>query len=375
MRFTCTRDNLLHALDVVSPLAGKHTHLPILTNVLIQASESRVEFVSTNLEVAVRAHVRAKVDTAGAYTVPAKTLSDYIHLITTEQVEIIQEGAELAITAGSSSTKIKGAPADDYPVIPAIDEDHAYAANREVLKTALSRVAIAVAKNEIRPELSGINWQFFPDRYPGLVLAATDSYRLAEAKMPLAQGADKNITSLVPARVVYEIVRLLTLTKDIEAKEPVRLWVSDNQIAVRYDIFELTARLIQGKYPDYTQIIPSSFKTAAVFPVDLMVNKIKAASLFTAAGVNAVSFDLNVAGQTVGVSSTSTQTGEHSSELEADVKGEENSILLNHRYVLDGLQHLGGAEAVLHVNSADAPCMLKPKEETDYLYIVMPIRQ
>lgn len=375
MRFTCTRDNILHALEIVSPLAGRHSHLPILTNVFIQAGESRVELASTNLELAVRAQVRAKVDATGSFTVPAKTLADYINLVGSDNVEVALDGSELVLTAGNSSTKIKGTGSEDFPVIPGIEEDHAYVTGKDELRNALANVVIASAKNEIRPELSGVAWQFITERFQGLVLAATDSYRLAEARVPLAQGVDADISCIVPSRVVYEMIRLLSLSRGPDVENNVRLWVSSNQIAMRYDIFELTARLIQGKYPDYGQIIPEKFKTTAVFPIDPMVNKIKVASLFTTTGVNAVSFDLNISGQTVGVSSASTQTGEHSSELEAEVRGEESSILLNHRYVLDGLQHLLGPEASLNMNSADAPCLFKSTTAEDYLYIVMPIRQ
>jgi DNA polymerase-3 subunit beta len=136
----------------------------------------------------------------------------------------------------------------------------------------------------------------------------------------------------------------------------------------------MTSRLVDGKYPDYSQIIPTEFKTKAAFPSDVMVKKIKAAGLFTATGVNAVSFDLNAKEGNIGVSSTNTQTGEHNSEIDAEINGEENSILLNHRYVLDGLQQLDG-EVVFNVNSAEAPCLLQQKNKSDYLYIVMPIRQ
>lgn len=371
----CTRENLTNALDVVSPLAGKHAHLPILTNVLIQAREANVEFASTNLEVAVRTQVRAKVDVPGAFTVPAKTLADYVHLLNQEQVELELQGNELILTSGNSSTKIKGATADEYPVIPGVEEDHAYVVKCDALKNALGKTVIAVAKNEIRPELSGVYWSFRSERYDGLLMAATDSYRLAETKLPLIQGGDKEINCIVPARVVFEIIRLLGLAKDIENGEEVRLWVSSNQIALRYGSFEMTARLVQGKYPDYAQIIPMNFKTTAIVPIEGLVNKIKAASLFTTLGVNAVSFDLNASEHSVGVSSTSTQTGEHSSFLEADVVGEENSILLNHRYVLDGLQHMSTDEAEFKVNSGDTPCLFAPRGKDDYLYIVMPIRQ
>ncbi len=374
MKFVCTKENLQYVLSLVTPLTGKNTNLPILNNLHFVVSDSKVEVVATNLEVAVRAVLRAKIEKTGAFTVPAKTFSDYVHLLSDNQVEVEMVDNELLVTSGSSRTKIKGTSADEYPVIPDIEETHGYTISAPALKHALAKTVIAVAKNEIRPELSGVYFGFFTERYSGLLLAATDSYRLAETRLVVEQGTDV-VQSIVPARAIFEMIRLLTLGESADGESKARLWVSENQIALRYDGFEMTARLIDGRYPDYAQIIPANFKTIATFPTDVMVNKIKAASLFATSGVNAVSFDLNAEGKTVGVSSTSTQTGEHSSEVDADVQGEENSILLNFRYVIDGLQQMETDEVGFKVNSGDSPCLFQPKNSADYLYIVMPIRQ
>ncbi len=373
MKFLCTRENLKQALDTVSPLAGKHSHLPILANILIQATEANVEIIATNLEVAIKTLVRAKVETPGSFTVPAKMLADFVHLLEQETVEISIDGNELILQAGNNHTKIKGMPADEYPVLPEIDEKYGFVIDSQVFKTGLQRTVIAVAKNEIRPELSGVYFRIGTERYDGLLLAATDSYRLAESRVPLLQAGEKDVSCIVPARVVYEAVRLLGMP--VEGERQVRLFISENQIAFRYGMFEMSARLIQGRYPDYAQIIPATFKTTAICQVDNLVKKIKAASLFSATGINSVSFDLNTSQKTLGVSSASTQAGEHSAEMEVDITGDENSILLNYRYVLDGLQQLESDATEFCVNSGDAACMFKPQSKQDYLYIVMPIRQ
>lgn len=372
MKFTCTRENLLQALDVVSSIAGKQVNLPILTNILIQVTTSKVELISTNLEIAVRAPLRAKIEKTGSFTVPAKTLNDYVRLLNNEQVEIFLLDNEISVTCGNSNTKIKGSTAEDYPVLPDVEESVQYGLLVEPFKEALVKTVIAAAKNEIRLELSGVYFGFFTEGYKGLVLAATDSYRLAEKKLSVAQGEEEKVC-IVPARTVYEIIRLLSLGR-AEGEAQLKILINDTQLVLKYNSFELSSRLVDGTYPDYTQIIPTNFKTQATLPVDVMINKVKAASLFTTSGVNAVSFDLNTSDSSVGVSSTSTQKGEHSSKIDAEVSGDENSILLNHRYVLDGLQQMEGDIEFL-MNSADAPCLIKEKGKDDYLYIVMPIRQ
>ena len=372
MKFTCTKENISQVLGLVGGIAGRQTSLPILTNVHIDATEAGVHVIGTNLEIAIKAHLRAKVTSSGSFTVPAKMLADYINLLPDEQVTCSLEGNELLVECGNSSTKIKGMPADEFPVIPEIEEQHAYAVEVQSLKSTLQQVVIAASKNEIRPELAGIACNMFSERFAGMVLAATDSYRLAEKKTTVAQGSDA-VSCIIPARTAYEMIRIFGIANAEESN--VRLWISDNQLGLRYGNVEMTSRLIDGTYPDYTQIIPEEFKTVATVAVDELTKRIKAASLFTAEGVNAVSFDLNAEQNTVGISSTSTQAGEHSAELDGELVGEENSILLNHRYVLDGLQQIGGDKAQFCVNSGDAPCMFRPSESDEYLYIVMPIRQ
>lgn len=370
MRFTCTKDNLLKGFDIVSGVVKKSMNLPILSNTLIEVKENKVELIATDLELAIRTTIRAKVDMVGSFTVPTKTMTDFIRLLTEEQVTVSLEGNELHIISGTTSTKIKGTPADEFPVFPEIDETQNYTLLAEPFRAALSDVVIAAAKNEIRPELSGVYAGFFTERYEGLVLAATDSYRLAEKKVSVAQGAD-TFTAIIPAHTVQEMIRLIGLG---EGETQVRLAFANNHLMLRYDTFEMSSRLIDGKYPDYAQIIPTEFATTAEVAGDMLVKKIKAASLFTTTGVNAVNISLEPAMKLVSLSSTSTQKGEHSATVEAEITGGDNSIVLNHRYVLDGLGHMSG-KITLGVNSAQAPCLLHEAGKDDYLYIVMPIRQ
>jgi len=374
MKFSCTKENLYKTLSLVVAVAGKNINLPILGNVLIKVEEQKVEIIATNLEVAITANLRSKVEESGAFTVPGKTLLDFVNLMTEEKVEIEIEENELKIVCGKSSTKIKGTPAEDFPVIPKPDEGKGYSVEIERFKNGLSQVLPAVSKNDIRPELSGVYLGFNTERFAGLVMAATDSYRLAEKKIVLSQGVDV-FTAIIPGRTAQELNRIVSILSQGEEEKNIRILINENQVVFNYGNAQLISRLVEGQYPDYTQIIPTEFKTTAEFSKNNMIKEIKAASIFTTTGVNAVSLDMNVASGTIGVSSTSTQTGEYLSEVVSDVRGEENSILLNHRYVLDGLNNLDGEVCIMKVVNADSPCLLLPKDKDDYLYIVMPIRQ
>ncbi len=373
MKFFCTKENLSKALALVIGVAGKNTNLPILRNVLIRAMEQKVELVATNLELAIISNLRAKVEVPGVFTVPARTLTDFVNLLSEEKVEISLKDNEVEVVCGRSSTKIKGASAEEFPVMPTVGEGKGYVVDIEVFKKGLGQVFQAASKNEIRAELAGVLFNF-NDEAGMVTMAATDSYRLAEKKIKLIQGEEK-ARVIVPARTAQEINHVLSLSKGLDNEKNVRLLLTDNQIMVRCNDAELVSRLVDGQYPDYTQIIPKEFKTTAEFSTSQITKEIKAASLFTTVGINAVNFEFDPTVASIRISSTSTQTGEHTSEVPAEIKGEKNKILLNHRYVLDGLANIDEENGVLRVINAESPCILAPKEDKNFVYIVMPIRQ
>jgi DNA polymerase-3 subunit beta len=374
MKITCTKDNLAKALAAVGGIAGKSVNLPILSNVLIKADEQKTEIVATNLEVAVVAHIRSKVDQPGSFTVPSRTLSEFVNLLPEEKIEMQLVENELLITCGKSSTKIKGSSAEEFPVIPSIGEGNGFVFNAEELKVSLSQTMSSLAKSEVRPELSGMYFGFNTSYFKGLILAATDSYRLAEKRIKIQQG-ESEFKVIVPGRTAHEIIRLISLAEGEEKEDNIRILVSENQIALNYGNIQLVSRLVEGNYPDYAQIIPKDFRTTALFDTDKMVKEIKTASLFSTVGVNAIACNVDSKEGVLKLASTSNQTGEYSSEVAAEISGDDNSIMLNYKYVLDGLNNMRSEETYFKMIGADNPCVFSPKNDSSFVYIVMPIRQ
>lgn len=372
MKISCTKENISHALALVSGVTGKNVNLPILNNVLIKAHEQKVEIIATNLELAVVVNVRAKIEEPGSFTVPARTLLDFVNLLPNEKIDFNLRENELLVACGKSSTKIKGTSADDYPIIPSLEQGKGFVVEASEFRQGLSQVLPAVAKNDIRPELAGIYCSFNTDGDKMVTLAATDSYRLAEKKVFLKQG-EESMQIIIPGRSAQEFNHLLSETNDDEKQA--RILVSDNQIMVSFGSAQIVSRLVEGSYPDYRQIIPKEFVSTVTVDTMAMIKEMKASGLFTTSGVNAVSLVLHPNLGSIGVSSVSTQTGEYTSELPADIQGGEATLLLNNRYILDGINNFNAKETQIKIINADSPCIFSPKDDTSYLYIVMPIRQ
>ncbi|MBI5766123.1 DNA polymerase III subunit beta, partial [Candidatus Falkowbacteria bacterium] len=185
MKISCTQENLNQGLMVVSHIANKNANLPILANTLIKVEEKVLTLSTTNLEIGVTIQLRSKVEDGGEFTVDGRLLTNYISLLPKERIDIELEGDNLKIECQKQKTKIKGQPASDFPLIPKIKKEKPCIINSRDFKEAILEVSFAVSTSETRPEISGVFMGFDNEN---LVLAATDSYRLAEKKLKLAEG-------------------------------------------------------------------------------------------------------------------------------------------------------------------------------------------
>ena len=384
MKFSCTQENLKRGLLATGYVAGKNVNLPILNNVLLKIEGTSIQLISTNLEVAVRCAIRGKVDEGGEFTVPSKLFLEYVNLLPDDRIDLETSETFLKVSCRKNSTKIKGIPASEFPLIPNVERQKTLYLDGSALKRALSQVNFAVSSIESRPELTGALFSVNPPFAKGsLVIAATDSYRLSEKTVKLGSKGNQPSSShvqalIVPGKTLQELSRILSLFNVTElGAEPVEVSLGEGQISFRFGELELISRLVDGKYPDYRPIIPEKFTTEAVFHKSDMVQAVKGASLFARAGLQDVNFKL---GQDDGlvVSSSEGQMGKNDSTVEAQINGPQNGITLNYRYFLDGLAALETPKARLRVIDAMNPCVLMAdgEEEGERLtYIVMPIKQ
>lgn len=372
MKFSCTRENLIKAINSTIHLTSRGVQLPILNNILIKAGGTNAVFSATNLEAAVITTIRARVEKDGSYTLPAKTLGESIIPNESDHFDFeLNETGECVITGGKSRIVIKGASADEYPVIPQIESGNQISVDANELKDALERVVFAAAKNEIRPELSGILIKFEP-QFNIIVFAATDSFRLSEAKVKYIGNLEQETSLIIPQRSALEIIRVASSSGENKAL----ISTLNTQISVVCGETQLITRLIEGKYPDYTQIIPTKYKTKILINKPEFTKQVKAAGAFSTGGINAVVINGQPEENTISLKSEHSQLGNYESSFEGEVNGEEAKISLNFRYLLDGINSTSDPEKIsLEITGPDTPCVLRSEGDKNHLYIIMPIRQ
>jgi len=375
MKIFSLQENLKQGLFIVGHIAGKNVNLPILNNIMIKTEDGNIKMLATNLEIGIVTMVRGKIEKEGAYTVDAKIISECINLLPNKKVGLELKDGVLAVDSDNYKVKIRGQSAEEFPLIPEVDKKNYYSAPIEEFKKAVTQVMFAVSLSESRLELSGVMFNF---NGAGLTLAATDSYRLAEKNIKIKTNNREEKKIIVPAKTLQELIRILSgfQASAVEAEDQeIKFYISENQILFTCGSTELVSRLIEGQYPDYQQIIPTTSKTKAISQRAELIRAVKLASLFSKTGINDINLDFPKGKNQVVVSSVSGQTGENVTSLEAKVSGEDNGIVVNYRYLLDGLNNIDSELVRLEIVDGNTPCLLKSDKETDYLYIIMPIKQ
>lgn len=352
---------------MVSHVASKNVTLPILNNILIRAHSDRLEFSATNLEIGITTSIRGKIDAPGVYTVPAKLLHDYVSVLPEGNISFELTDHGFKVTSERSHTLIKGAPAEDFPVIPAFESKHTISSSGVELRNALSQVMFAAATDEMRPEISGV---FHHIQANTITLVATDSYRLAEKKVACHNQGKVENSVIVPLNTLSEVVRIIG-----EEDQPVEISFGESQIQYQYADVTLISRLVEGNYPDYQQIIPSNSDHQVGIEVMELTNVIKAASLFCKPGINDVTLSFGGENKQLTVSAANSQSGENTSTVNATVTGGSVSIVFNYRYLLDGLAALEADSVTIGLTNSTSPGLLTPDGDDTYRYIIMPIRQ
>lgn len=362
MKLQVTQENLTKALSSVARVANSRGTLPILSNVLLKTVEGRLSIAATNLDIAITHFIGSKVAEEGAITVPARLMQDFVGSLPAGVIDLKLDDNKLKITADKYQSTINGVSAEDYPVMPAIEAGVTWKVPGKELRTALQQVVVAASSDEARPVLTGVLWQTVDGK---LCLAATDSYRLAER---ILTPVTEEISLLIPATAIHDLLRILS-----DFDDSVFVTHDDQQVLFRVGDVELVTRLIEGKYPDYRKLIPSSFKSTATLKKADLVNITKVSSLFARESAGSVTIAFDEAGQQVSIRSIASQIGENTAGANAKVAGE-GTITLNSRYILDALHVIPGEEITFSFNGKLEPTLLKDPKSDDYIHVIMPLK-
>ena len=382
MKIICTQENFKKAIYNTERVIGKQTTLPILENILLETEKGMLKFSATNLEIGVFLKIGAKIEKEGKITIPAKLISNFINnLPIGENIQIETDNQTLKIKSGGYKANIKGLGAQDFPIIPELGDDFLFSFNGDDLQKAIPKLLTCVSVDGARPELNGINVVFGKE---GVNLAATDSFRLLEVETKIKKEnnerfevfVSKTNSIIIPASTLAEVFRVIS-----PETQEVRVAIEENQIFFQIDNVRIVSRLVNGKYPEYKQIIPKEFSTKAMIDRDDLLRAVKIAGFFTNKS-GEVNFKLKSKEGELEITAQSEEKGENKTQIKASIVGLDQEIVFNPRYLTDGIGAITTPKIAFLANSGSSPVVLRMVSEKDekieidenLTYVVMPIK-
>ena len=361
LRVTCARDDLANALGIVARGLSSRSAVQVLTGILLQVEEGNLMLAATDMEVSLRVSVSGEVSGDGAVVVPGRLLTDLVRLLPDETVSLSYEVGDgvLTVASGSYSSRVNVFSAEDFPRLPALDASlHTIAA--PALLGTIEKVARAASRDESRPVLTGILVRFEGDT---LIMAATDSYRLAVKETALGESGPE-LDAIIPARALQELARLAAGTEEVS------LGVHENHVIFGTGDVWLTSRRIDGQFPNYKQLLPEAFELEVTTLREPLLNVVRRAAVM--AQRNAP-LRLRFEEGELTVSAQSQDVGEARESLQLDYAGEPLEIGFNPDFLRDGLEAVGGETVQLKLINPLRPGLIVAPDES-FWYLIMPIR-
>lgn len=372
MKVTCTQAELARGLGIVGRAVASRSPLPITANVLLASDEGRLKLSATNLEITMTCWIDATVEEEGAITIPQRLLADFVNTLPNDRISLTvpPRSRQVRLECARNEASIGGLDAEDFPPAPQIKDGVSVSLDAKGLHRAVQQTVFAAATDDSRPVLTGVDTKF-EGRL--LTLAASDGFRLSVYKLPLDADVAEPTEIVVPARALQELLRLLG-----DEDEPVdmRTNAGKTQVLFKLKNVEMVAQLIQGTFPNFSQLIPASYSSKAVAEVGEFLRETRIASVFARDGSGIVRLVVTpgegVTPGTVTISAKADEVGDNEGKIDAAVEGDGVKIAFNTKYLQDVLQALDG-QIAMETTGPSSQGVFRPVGKDDYVHVIMPM--
>ncbi len=366
MKFTCTQENLLRGVSQVAPIAGRNAQLPILQNILLQVQNNTLALTTTDLEIGIKTQIGGKMEEDGSCVLPAKRFMEYVQqLPKTNPITLEKKEGKVFVTTKGFRAQFLSADPEEYPLLPENVKDDPITINAKMFCGAISQTIFSATREETRPEIRSV---YIVWKDGGIHVAATDSFRLAEYTAAL-QSSDDGVSLLLPLASAQEVVRLF------HEQESIRIALYDNYVSFESGGIELTSRLVDGKYPNYEDIIPTSHTTKIQIGRDDLLRALKTLSVFLPKESRRVSLEIRPVKGEVLLRVAGGDVGQGDVIISVEGEGEDVNVLVNIQYLIDGISHFSGDVCEGFFLGAFDPVVFRRQSKDDaYLYVIMPIQ-
>jgi DNA polymerase-3 subunit beta len=365
MKLECSIEKIKNAVSQVERITGKNLTLPILSSILLIASNKSLKLRSTNLSLGVEIEVPAKIDREGTLAISGSVLNAiFSNISQNENVQLEEKDGNLSIKTKKTQIKLKSQPHEDFPTIPVVDGTSFEIESKKLIE-GIKSVYYSSSISDIKPEISSV---YIYTNNDNLVFVSTDSFRLAEKKIK-TKGIPEILGILIPFKNVSEILRIFGEIQDV-----IRVCFNKNQISFSSDNIYLTSRVIDGIFPDYRQIIPKSFSTEATMLKQDLLNALKLSNIFSDK-FNQVNLRISPKEKVFELSSANNDVGENKTYLDAVINGENIELGFNYKYFLDCFVSINTDSLSIKLSGNGKPIVISPVSDPLFTYLIMPMNK
>ncbi len=361
MVITCLRSVLKDAVSVIERFTGKNPSLPIISNILLKTESQKLILKATNLEIGIEITIPAKVIKDGSIAIPPRILSSILQTITDEKISLEEKNQKLHLETDLTSTEIHGMDSKDFPIIPTIKQGNKLRIPNGTLIKILSHILQVISVSDFKPEISGL---YVKSEKNTLIFAGTDSFRLTEERTSDFTGED--IQAIIPLRPLQELLKIISA-----ADGETEFVLSKDQALIKTGNTQIVTRLIQGTFPDYTNLIPKEFSTTIRAPKDDLSVGVRLSGVF-ASKLNDIL--LSYQKDRLVLEIVSPEVGKHTKEIKAETFGKSGRVGFNHRYLSDAIDTVDSETVFLGLNDETKPVVVKDEKNPHLVSIIMPLR-
>jgi DNA polymerase-3 subunit beta len=385
MKLTVSQKNLSAALSIVGRAVSGRTTMPVLSNILLDATGAQLRLSATNREIGINCWIAAEVHEDGATTIPARLLAEYVNSLPPERIdmELAVRTQTIHLSCARFEANIKGIDAFEFPLLPTYQPESAlpdsptvtgdaYAVDAKQVTETIDSVVFAASADESRPTLTGIETTFTDGK---LTMAATDGYRLSVRSCDVTMETEKN-TVVIPARSLAEVARIADGSVGM-----INVVVSEkrNQILFsatgggEWQRVDVVSELIDARFPDYRATVPKSANTTTVIPTADLLKAAKVALLFARDNANVIRCQVMFDQQLLRLAAASAVMGNNASELPCAIEGDSIEMALDAKFLIDALSHIDTPKVILQTTQPTRPVMIMAGDGVDGYQLLMPM--
>lgn len=368
LKIITTKENLLYGIQTVQKAISTKNTIPILSGILLKAKDNRLFFSATDLEIGIQCSVPVQTLSEGEVVLPARYFSELVRKLPETKItlEYIPENIEVKINYGDAEVNLKGWPGEEFPVIPELEGDYSFEIQPILLKNMIKQTIFAVSIDDTRPIFTGALFHIEEDI---LNLVTTDTHRLAwrKAKINLLNENKYDLNLIIPSKTLNELARI------IKEDEPILVKGDQNQISFQTNETRIISRLIEGKFPNYKQVIPNNYNGLIRVKTKTLQSTLERASLFVNEKDGTSIVKLVIEDQTLNISSKS-DVGKVDENIPIFFEGQEIEISFNAKYLLDVLKIIEEEDLIINLTGSLSPAILQTANHDNFIYLILPLR-